>query len=205
MAAKWAPRPFVQGALDGLCGVYSIINGLTWALHTHKVWVGKPARRTRHLTCRESEELFAALTTALLKRKRRGAPIVDGLHSLDMSYLLRKSALWLEEHYDTELRVVRPFYHRRQFSMRKVVQRLTLHLSVPGGAAIIGIESPWKHWTVAISVKRAHLQLLDSDGLARLSLERQRRHRREASDLLSPSGLFLLSVQKRSAPRSRWV
>ena len=28
------PRPAMQGDLDGLCGVYSIVNAVQWALHT---------------------------------------------------------------------------------------------------------------------------------------------------------------------------
>ena len=27
-------RPAIQGDLDGLCGVYSIVNAVQWALHT---------------------------------------------------------------------------------------------------------------------------------------------------------------------------
>ena len=27
-------RPAMQGDLDGLCGVYSIVNAVQWALHT---------------------------------------------------------------------------------------------------------------------------------------------------------------------------
>lgn len=199
MVAKEPPRPFVQGALDGLCGVYSIINGLAWALHTHQSSVEKPALRTRRLTGRESEELFATLVSALLKRKRRGAIIVDGLHSLDISYLLRESALWLREQHQTELDVVRPFYHRRRISTQSMLQRLRTHLSVPGGAAIIGIESPWKHWTVAIGLNRVRVQLLDSDGLGWLSLGQNHRHCEAETGPIRPSSIFFFSV-RRSLP-----
>jgi hypothetical protein len=194
MVARRPPRPFVQGALDGLCGVYSIINGLAWALHTHKSPVDGPSRRTKRLNSRDCEELFAALTSALLKRKRRDAPIVDGLHSLDVSRLLRESALWLREHHRLELHVIRPFYHRRRISMQRAVRRLSLHLSEPGSAVIIGIESPWQHWTVAIAVDGRRLHLLDSDGLARLSLRHYGRNCEAHTGLLRPSGVFLLSV-----------
>jgi hypothetical protein len=201
MVAKEPPRPFVQGALDGLCGVYSIINGLAWALRTYQSSVDKPSRRTKPLTDRESEELFASLISALLKRKRRGATIVDGLHSLDISYLLRESALWLRARHQTELDAIRPFYHRRRISTQRVLQRLRIHLSTPGGAAFIGIESPWKHWTVAISLNRVRLQLLDSDGLGWLSLGQNHRHCDAETGPIRPSGIFFFSVRRSLATR----
>lgn len=48
IAARQEIEPFTQGSLDGLCGIYSAINGLRLALHPHQPLSRQAARQLYH-------------------------------------------------------------------------------------------------------------------------------------------------------------
>ena len=88
------PWPLVQGELDGLCGLYSIINSLTWGLYSLQVIGHRPRQQCSPLEQREIEELFLSLITRLT-RKHGTRSVIDGISSLELAHLLRHSAAWL--------------------------------------------------------------------------------------------------------------
>ena len=53
-------RPLIQGDLDGLCGVYSLLNAVQWALHSYGT-DAKVRRRLKLLSYREQQALFDTL------------------------------------------------------------------------------------------------------------------------------------------------
>jgi hypothetical protein len=188
------PWPLVQGELDGLCGLYSIINSLTWGLYSLQVIGHRPRQQSSPLGQRETEELFLSLITRLT-RKYGTRSVVSGIHSLELARLLRHSAAWLSAKRDLQLTFVRPFYRRRRVTTGQVCQVLSNHLAGVGTATIIGLEWPSRHWTVVIGVTPTRLYLLDSsDEPPHSSLRRRphdsERHRR----LLRPSEVFLLKL-----------
>jgi hypothetical protein len=191
--ASQRPRPLVQGDLDGLCGIYSVVNSLAWALHTRRA-VGDPllSRRARRLQDRERTELFIALLTVLFERHKQARPIADGVSSVDLSHVLRRSAAWLKAQRGLDLAVTRPFYQYRRVRLPRIAAHLAAHLSEPGRSAIIGIEPPWHHWTVVIGVTLNRLNLFDSGGSIHMLLTRR------AGDgqavVLRPSNVFLLTI-----------
>ena len=62
------PRPFEQGDLDGLCGVYAVVNAVRHAAYPH-----------RRLSAAESRGLFAALLAELADEGRLRGFVAAGL------------------------------------------------------------------------------------------------------------------------------
>ena len=104
----------MQGDLDGLCGLYSVVNSLAWALHTRRAVGDNLSRKARRLRERERTELFIALLTVLFERRKQARPIADGISSVDLSYVIRRGAAWLKVHRGLDLAVKRPFYRYRR-------------------------------------------------------------------------------------------
>jgi hypothetical protein len=192
--APGRPWPLVQGELDGLCGLYSIINSLTWGLYSLQLIGHRPRQQSSPLGQRETEELFLSLITRLT-RKHGTRSVVSGIHSLELARLLRHSAVWLSAKRDLQLTFVRPFYRRRRVTMGQVCQALSNHLSGAGTATIIGLEWPSRHWTVVIGVTPTRLYLLDSsDDPPHSSLRRRPRNAERQRRLLRPGEVFLLKL-----------
>jgi hypothetical protein len=191
--APGRPWPLVQGELDGLCGLYSIINSLIWGLYSLQISGHRPRHRSGPLGEREIEALFLSLITQL-NRKHGIGPVVAGIHSLELARLLRHSATWLSAKRDLRLTFMRPFYRRRRVTIGQVCQVLSNHLGGAGNAAIIGLEWPWRHWTVVIGVTATRLALLDSSGDPHLTLRRRPRNAERQRRLLRPSEVLLLKL-----------
>jgi hypothetical protein len=74
------PKPFEQGNLDGLCGVYAVVNATRLAAHPH--------RRLRAADC---YELFATLLAELADEGRLRGFVTHGLGPRVLARLLRKA------------------------------------------------------------------------------------------------------------------
>ena len=72
-------RPLIQGDLDGLCGLYSLLNAVQWALHS----CSRPARGRgslpKLLSDAEQQALFDTLVTALGKRRPLATFVTGGI------------------------------------------------------------------------------------------------------------------------------
>jgi len=193
------PWPLVQGELDGLCGLYSIINSIVWGLYSLQLGRHRPRHRSKPLGERETEQLFLLLIARLM-RQYGARSVVAGIHALELARLLRHSAVWLSAKRDLRLTFVRPFYRCRRVTMGRVCQVLSDHLAGAGTAAIIGLEWPSRHWTVVIGVTPTRLYLLDSsDGPPHSSLRRKPRTSDKQRRLLRPREVFLLKLGAGSA------
>jgi len=188
------PQPYWQGELDGLCGIYSVINGLLWALHTLRSQRSTRARQVRPLTMGECHDLFSSLLVCMILHHETVQPAVDGLNSRDLAQLLRRGAHWLAERRAMRLSVVRPFHRRLRVPANELRKAMGDHLAKPGTAAIIGIDPPWHHWTVATSVSPTRLKLLDSSGEQFVSLRERRPRSADDVGLVRPPLVYLLTV-----------
>ena len=144
------PKPFEQGDLDGLCGVYAVVNATRLAAHPH--------RRLRAADC---YDLFAALLAELADEGRLRGFVAAGLGGRVMARLLRRADRWLRKRHGLVLEVSRPFAKRDQPEPDACLRVLTGHLARPGTAAIVGSD---EHWTVVRGVTPKRLLLADSDG-----------------------------------------
>jgi hypothetical protein len=145
-----APTPFEQGDLDGLCGVYAVINAVRLAAYPH-----------RRLPTAECRGLFAALLAELAEEGRLRGFVTHGLGPRVLARLLRGSGRWLRKQHGLTLEVHRPFAKRDEPGPEECWRVLTEHLERPGTAAIVGSD---EHWTVIRAVTPKRLLLADSDG-----------------------------------------
>lgn len=144
-------KPYRQGHLDGLCGLYSVVNAFD-LVHPLDGAVAQD------MMCRLIEEI---------DRKGQLGGVVAGGTDAAMLWRLTKAAadfIWKAE--GIRLTICRPFRGRRMRSTEAFLEELA-QLLAGGGAAIISISggSDFSHFTVALRVTRHTVQLHDSAGI----------------------------------------
>lgn len=165
--------PLRQGDLDGLCGVYAIVNALRWLC---------PRFSAADAFC-----LFNTLFEARAQRPVRHplAFIYRGLTRSALTLLVEAAMAWAATALGIHLEAAWLAPHKKQRDRLDTVWRhLERHLG-EGAIAIIGIGKASEHWTVAVEINRSHLVLLDSDGRRRLHRQhcKPRRNGRPHYDL----------------------
>lgn len=164
------PRPYQQGNLDGLCGLYATINAIRLAY--------RPFGRFNQ---DKIDTVFEALLDLIDTRWGLRQVITTGLEEDQMQVLIHHG-----------LRLASLQTHRRFWKCRKSLQAIERAkdnwlpivgvLSVfPANALIVGITGRLSHWSVLAEVTRKVFILNDSDALKRLSINR-------CSWRLSPKG-----------------
>ncbi len=141
--------PHHQGALDGLCGVYSIVNSISIV---------------RAEQGREPKELFDAIIEHLSEKRHLKQIITSGM-TIGVLYNIINDLI------TEEIPRRRPFVGK-DVSLPMVWDEMLGHLESPStgiGAVIIGLNGKHNHWTVVTRIQGDTLFLTDSDGLKRLS------------------------------------
>ena len=157
-------KPMQQGRLDGLCGVYSVINAARLA-----IW---PAQRLTRESCRE---LFGLLAAELADRAKLLDVLTGGSRHRLVSILLREADGWLRDVYDISLHYRRPYRGQPSISQAVIAATLARHLAAGHASAIAGLTGSIEHWTVVRAVTPKTMLLFDSDDLKRLLLDPRRR------------------------------
>jgi len=176
-----SPKPFQQGGLDCLCGVYSFVNAIQ-ALRG----------------CDDYEALFREIVEILAKKKLLLPALTDGLNTHQMSRLLTaivprgvaKSLPWRGRGKRTPSLGV--FWKSMQEflddsdgtgSSRKVI--------------LLAMEGKHDHWTVVVGITRDSVLLRDSNSLKRLLRKRITTSRLTGRriHLLAPGSAFFLERQ----------
>ncbi len=149
------PVPFQQGSLDALCGVYAIVNAVSYLC---------PA-----LDGNEARALFARLLCKVggARRKVRKS-LREGLTLSQVRRLLKAACKRVERRLDVRLRVQRIRHKVRDAPQLSSLWHELRRRLGRGSVAIIGIGGLEAHWSVAIRAGRTWLKLIDSDGLAAL-------------------------------------
>jgi hypothetical protein len=192
------PRPAMQGDLDGLCGVYSIVNAVQWALHTCPTTAWAFGQAPKRLIWAEQEALFDTLVTALGRRRPLASFVTGGINSLELTRLLRVSREWLSIHRNANLVCRRPFYRRRTIAPRSVLACLREHLAAPGSAAIIAVEA---HWTVVRAAAKRRVRVMDSGGWMFMTMGRKA-HRGARRNGFQPSSVFVLRLTSQAGTQA---
>ena len=167
-----------QGSLDGLCGVYCIINALSLMLGENSP---------------DPEEVFAALLGSL--RGQLPTIVVSGMHSKGLETLLRCTRSLLAKR-GLCFRFRRAC-DREPASLSRFWETLAEHHAQQGdGAILLGMTGEHDHWTCVESISHEALHLADSGVLT--SLRRNQVSIKRASTrrnfVLQPTQAFLLSV-----------
>lgn len=150
---KVSRKASAQGSLDGLCGIYAIINACDQIL-------GTPLKND------ERVHLFCKLTSLLDDGRPIGDVIHDGIGFRKLGELIDVAS--------RTLALTRRIRIERKVAWKTVDaplddfwETLATHLKVEGRASVIlSIEGKHRHWTVVESITENRLNLADSDALS---------------------------------------
>ncbi len=142
-------RVYQQGDLDGLCGVYAIVNALRYLLRLNR---------------KQCQTIFATLVRTLSQaRPHPYDPLVQGVVFRQLQKLVTEADHCCSLHLGLSFQA-HPLRLRRE---HRTVARLWAALDQaigPGCVAIIGITGRTDHWCVVYRVTPKTLRLLDSFG-----------------------------------------
>jgi hypothetical protein len=153
--AKRARKPLRQGDLDGLCGVYAIINAVR-CVHPR---LSKPM----------AERLFRVLMQALAAdgQTKPGSMVYRGITRATQAKLIGVARRHVAAKHGLTFEVVRlpsrP-HPKRSWSIAELTLRLSDHVR-DGGVAIVALRGCMAHWTVIVAVTPKQFRMRDSDGL----------------------------------------
>lgn len=148
-------KPVRQGAIDGLCGVYAVLNACRLLAVTGDERIPKDVQldQTRRLfraLCMEDE------TRALFPRI-----VCEGVYALDP--LLRVAQRWATRHSMVDLTIEQPHLPAdmaRHFFT--ALQGAMAHHRGERKAYILGLAPPCDHWTVVRRIRDDKLLVFDS-------------------------------------------
>lgn len=145
--------PYEQGYLDGLCGIYSVINA------TRLIVTGMREE--------DAMKLFGKCMIHVEGRKSLGKVSTDGVLMSDIWSILKKVVL-----IKYAIVAERPFQKTREISLDDYFNTLREHFSKGGRrAAIISFEcDDWDHWTVVKSISMKRLMLFDSSMMKSINI-----------------------------------
>jgi hypothetical protein len=152
------PTPLQQGDLDGLCGAYALVNAVTHLLHI------KGFQRD------DANRLFQRLCRTLHRRQRMPQAVWRGTHIDDIDGMLRTVRRFVRENFAATLVVSRPFDHGVPRKKDRFFRVLSKSFNSIGErrVAVIGLDRPGFHWTIATEVTARSFRLYDSGRSKRL-------------------------------------
>ncbi len=151
-------RPYLQGSLDSLCGVYALINGIRWALRNELV-----SAKGEHW-----EELFRKLTNHAIRNRGDLELVSHGVTLYTMIALTHIARDHMRERHKIELMFRRPFAQSKPLEAGQTLETIEACLHQPNTAVLAAIYGTLDHWCVIKQLDDQHTYLFDSDRLFRL-------------------------------------
>jgi hypothetical protein len=148
-------RPYRQGDMDSLCGLYAIINGLRVCCKRAKInskidWVD-----CFYLVLRQLEIEGKAISTML-----------NGMSTRMVVNCLRILAKHFAKKYKLEISCKFPWKSKKRLNARKALLLLEQAIGLPGTSAVLGIDGRnVQHWTAVKGLTERKILLADSSGL----------------------------------------
>ena len=135
-------EPYKQGALDGLCGVYSIVNS---------------AKIVHELTFDDSQELFKEIVAYLDQTKNLSKIITEGLNINVIGEILNNVAR-------LNLKREMPFKGQKKTGLPEFWSSMVNFLS-PNRVVLLGLGGVHDHWSVIKDMSDIRINFFDSDGI----------------------------------------
>ena len=136
-------RPFIQGNLDGYCGIYSIVN----AIH----YLCGPISKTR------GNELLYEGLKRLEAKQAVVECVIDGMSGRDIRAVLDGG---ISKQYG--LSVKKPFHCKKSVPLDVVWNHMAAFLKNNHGVIVLGLEGKHNHWSLVNKVTDKSLLLFDS-------------------------------------------
>ncbi len=152
MTKKSISRARIQGNLDGLCGVYSIVNS---ALNLHSPNLNKES----------TKELFRVLCSALKHEKKLLDALLDGITVRPLGELIDHASDFTDKKY--RIRILRRIaFGTASCSLDEFWTKISNHIEKHGpGSVILSLGGKHDHWTCVREISASRIDLIDSDGL----------------------------------------
>lgn len=154
--------PYEQGALDGLCGVYSIINA---------------SKIINDFSNEKCNELFQQVVRFLDSERSLVKLLINGIDINLIGQVMNNVK---------ELNILKeqPYRGKSETTLKEFWGSMQTFLNGQNRAILLGLGGVHDHWTVVQSMSDKQMKLLDSDGLKQLNRnscttgepDRQRRH-----------------------------
>lgn len=186
--SRVAPDALRQGDLDGLCGIYAIINAY------RAVCPAIDEASSRALFKRLINRLSQCVSPA-----RYVASVHTGLTTSALKCLLAVASAFVTRRHGVQIKASPltgrgGLMPRKRWSLGQFWNVLGRHFDA-GSVAILGLGGHYRHWTVAVRCTPHQLNLLDSDGLTGLR-RRQCTVGRRAAGRVSIEPRYVLIVSK---------
>jgi hypothetical protein len=169
-------KPYEQGALDGLCAVYSIVNA---------------TRIVSGIGDEEAKELFRDIILYLETKKDLAKILIEGIDLLTIGGILGDVVGNRIENRSM------PFKQRPETPLDEFWTEMMGFINGGGKRAIlIGVGGPmWDHWSIVESITEKQIRFFDSYKLKRLNRNRCGTIRSTSSrpHLLHPTHTYFLS------------
>jgi len=147
-------KPKRQGDLDGLCGVYSIINAMCAVYKRKKI---------------DKYRLFKHLLLTLEKDTTVTAAILDGTYKKHLNNMMETAVAYVGKKHGARITINPLFKHNSNISLKSYWKTLQEFLSKSKRrCVIVGYRGKHDHWTVIYDVTNDALKLLDSGGTKRI-------------------------------------
>ncbi|MBS0588892.1 MAG: hypothetical protein JSS37_13360 [Proteobacteria bacterium] len=158
--------PIRQGSIDGLCGVYSVMNA------TEAV-IGK-FHYDRKLGRKASQRkvLFKKLIGYLAKQDMLEEAMIWGFENIDAKGGSIDIAVKSVKRYQKRKLRKEIAFDTDEVTLDVYWEKLTEHLSRPGSAVIICLSGLIKHWTCVRRITPSVMILSDSSGIRRIARDR---------------------------------
>jgi hypothetical protein len=183
MNDKNARKAVAQGALDGLCGIYSVINAIGLI-------------EKRRMNDEDRKDLFVYLVDLLDDGRGIGSIIHHGILFRRLGELVDVASR-LRSAKTKELVQRQTAMKQNPDDMEEFWTILTNHVDVAKRqVAILGVSGKHNHWTVVKTVKPRRLELHDSGGLTHFDRSRcGLRDGEGVSHILWPTQTYLLWLE----------
>ena len=169
-------KPYEQGALDGLCAVYSIVNA---------------TRIVSGIGEEEAKDLFKQIIRYLESNKDLGKILIEGIDLLTIGGILGEVVG------DRIKNRYMPFKQNPDTPLDEFWNEMMSFLSSGDRRAIlIGVGGPmWDHWSIVESITDKQIRFFDSYRLKRLNRSRCATMRSTSSrpHVLSPTHTYFFS------------
>ena len=155
-------KPYRQGDLDGLCGLYAVVNAL------------RLATAGERLTKYTWRLIFAALAVATDNQVGVANALTWGIDRNRLIKILKEANITIAEETGLQISVRRPLRRHSKIGLADLLGELQELLAQPRAALLIALSGAVEHWTVLHSVEPERLVLWDSGGMQWISLGRCR-------------------------------
>ena len=145
--------PVRQGGLDGLCGLYAVIN----ACNNLKMNLGHAERM----------KLFELGICYLDEKNILKNTMVSGMGITHVKAIIRVFKDYLVEEHGVKL-ISKPITANAG-NINGLWTLLSQFMEDHDGAVVLGLTGMHDHWTCVVDISDATLQLCDSDGLRRIN------------------------------------